>query len=317
MAPPDSPRIAVTGAGGFVGSALCTALEREGRSVCRLVRRLRHPGDQVVGQIGPSTDWRLLEGMDVVIHAAARVHVMTETAADPTAAFAEVNVLGTRQLAIQAAAMGVRRLVFLSSVKVHGEKSPPGQPFAVGQMPAPQDAYGRSKWEAEQALWEVAAGTGLEVVVIRPPLVHGPGMKGNLARLMGWIRRGIPLPLASVDNRRSLVGLDNLVDLLSLCAVHPAAAGETFLVSDGVDLSTPDLVRHLAAALGRQPRLFPLPPRWLFRAGRWLGREPAVARLCGCLQVDAHPVRQRLGWQPPVSLPEGLRRAVGGAAGVL
>nr|WP_040406090.1 SDR family oxidoreductase [Ectothiorhodospira sp. PHS-1] len=308
-----SLRIAVTGAGGFVGTALCDALAGEGRQVLRLVRQLRHPRDMAVGHLGPDTDWRVLEGVEVVIHAAARVHVMDETSGDPATAFREVNVLGTRHLAARAAAMGVRRLVFLSSVKVHGEASRPDRPFTVDDVPVPEDDYGRSKWEAEQVLWEVAAKTGLEVVVIRPPLVHGPGAKGNLARLMRWISLGIPLPLGGIDNRRSLVGLDNLVDVLRLCADHPGASGQTYLVSDGRDISTPALIRLLAAEMERRPRLISVSPRWLQRMGRLFGRGRELGRLCDSLQVDDSHLRDHLGWVPPVSLETGLSRMVSGA----
>ena len=280
----------------------------------------------VVGDIGSDTDWSAaLTGVDCVIHCAARAHVTNETEADALAAYRAVNVEGTRRLAEQAAAAGVRRLVFLSSVKVDGESTDglPG-PFRSGSPRgyAPrddgklQDPYGISKREAEDALWEISTKTGLEVVVIRPPLVYGPGAKGNLARLLKLVRSGVPLPLGAVQNKRSLIGLDNLVDLLIRCVDHPAAAGQTFLVSDGEDLSTPDLLRHMAAAMGRSARLFPVPVSLLRLAGSALGKRAEIDRLVGSLQIDSSHTRQVLGWAPPVSVQEGIRRMVVGSSGV-
>jgi nucleoside-diphosphate-sugar epimerase len=224
-----------------------------------------------------------------------------------------VNVDGSRRLAEQAAAAGVRRLVYLSSIKVNGEQTVLRAPFLCSDTPAPQDAYGVSKWEAEQALWEVSAKTGLEVVVVRPPLVYGPGVKGNLARLLKLVRLGLPLPFSAVQNKRSLIGLDDLVDLLIRCVDHPAAAGQTFLVSDGEDLSTPDLLRHMAAAMNRSPRLFPVPVSLVRLAGSALGKRAEIDRLVGSLQIDSSHTRQVLGWIPPVSVEEGIRRMVQGA----
>ncbi len=308
--------VLVTGGNGFVGSALVAALARLGRPVRPAMRAASGAGAVAVGAIGPATDWAAaLAGVECVVHAAARVHVLQEAAADPLAAFREVNVAGTRRLAEQAAAAGVRRLVYLSSVKVHGERTAPGSPFAADDPPAPEDAYALSKWEAEQALAQVAAATGLEVVVVRPPLVYGPGVGGNLLRLLRLVERGWPLPLALVENRRSLVGLDNLIDLLITCLDHPAAAGKAFLVSDGVDLSTPELIRKMAAALGRRARLLPAPPALLRLAARLLGRAAEADRLLGSLQVDIAATRRLLGWSPPLAVEEGLRRTVRGRAG--
>lgn len=309
--------IAVTGAAGFVGGALLAALAGAGRSMRPLVRVARE-GQAVrgvpavaVGDIGQDTDWSAaLTGVDCLVHCAARVHVMAETVADPLAAFRAVNVAGTRRLAEQAAAAGVRRLVFVSSIKVNGERTAPGAPFLVSDPPVPEDAYAISKWEAEQALRRVAAATGLEVVVVRAPLVYGPGAGGNFARLLRLVARGVPLPLGAVDNRRSMLALDNLVDLLIHCVDHPAAAGKTFLAADGEDLSTPELIRRLAAALGRPARLLPVPPALLRLGGRLLGRAAEMERLLGSLQVDISHMRETLQWQPPVSVDEGLRRAV-------
>lgn len=307
--------IGVTGASGFVGQALVTHLRRQGREVRELVRTAApgSTGQVAVGDIGGATDWaRALEGLACVVHCAARVHVMRESAADPLAAFRQVNVEGTRRLARQAARAGVRRLVFLSTVKVHGESTQPGRPWTATDAAHPQDAYGVSKWEAEQALWAEAADSKLEVVVVRPPLVYGPGVRANMERLRRLVARGIPLPLGGVDNRRSLVSLDNLVDMLACCIDHAHAPGHRFLVSDGQDLSTPDLVRAMASAMNRPARLLPVPAAWLRLAGRLTGRSAEVERLVGSLQVDLGPTRAALGWQPPLTAAQGLHRWITG-----
>ena len=312
-------RVCVTGASGFVGLHLGGALASADRPVRGCVRTLPSvmPAAGVefvsVGEINASTDWSsALVGAECVIHCAARAHVMHETEADALAAYRSVNVDGSRRLAEQAAAAGVRRLVYLSSIKVNGEQTALGAPFLFSDTPAPEDPYGVSKWEAEQALWEVAANTALEVVVVRPPLVYGPGAKGNLARLLKLVRSGVPLPLGAVQNQRSLIGLDNLVDLLIRCVDHPAAAGQTLLVSDGEDVSTPDLLRHMAAALGRSARLLPVPAPLLRLAGRALGKQAEIDRLVGSLQIDSRRTCELLDWTPPVSVAEGIRRMVQG-----
>lgn len=307
-------RIAVTGASGFVGRALCTSLRENGRLVRPLVRSTAGAPDGawVVGDLATDTNgWaKALEDVDCVVHCAARVHVMREDERDPLQAFRQVNVEGSRQLALAAARSGVRRLVFLSSLKVHGEQTAPDTPFDVHSPASPHDAYGVSKWEAEQALRVVSADTGLEVVVIRPPLVYGPGVKANFLQLMRSVARGMPLPLASIDNRRSLLALANLTDLLEVCAEHPAAAGHSFLASDGQDLSTPDLVRGLARAMGRPARLIPVPVPWLRLAGRLVGRTPQIDRLIGSLQVNIGHTKEVLGWSPRLSVQQGLALAV-------
>jgi nucleoside-diphosphate-sugar epimerase len=299
--------ILVTGAGGFVGRALCEALAASGRRVRRALRAVE-PGlaDAVaVGDIGGETDWRAaLETASVVVHLAARTHVLRETAVDPLAESRRVNVDGTRRLAQQAAQFGVRRLVFVSSVKVNGESSE--QPFTENDAPRPGDAYGVSKWEAEQALARVAVDTGLEAVVLRPPLVYGPGVKGNFLRLMNFIARGMPLPLASIANRRSLIYAGNLVDVTLRAIDAPGVAGRTYLISDGNDVSTPDLVRALARALGVAPRLLPCPPVMLMIGAALVGRRAELARLAGSLQVDGSAARRELGWQPRFNLSQGL-----------
>ncbi len=304
--------VAVTGATGFVGRALCQHLRARGLSVRALTRSASSGEDTwAVGDLGPGTDWnQSLQGVDCVVHCAARVHMVQDTDPDPLQSYRRVNVEGSRSLAIAAAAAGVRRLVFLSSLKVHGERTAPGHPFTSGMAPAPEDAYGQSKWEAEQVLHEVAGRTGLELVVVRPPLVYGPGVKANFLKLMNAVARGTPLPLGSVDNRRSLLALGNLTDLLHQCVEQPAAAGHTFLASDGQDLSTPDLVRALARALDRPARLWPVPVAWLRMAGKLLGRGPQIDRLIGSLQVDIGHTRRVLGWTPRLTVEQGLRLAV-------
>jgi nucleoside-diphosphate-sugar epimerase len=235
---------------------------------------------------------------------------MHDTAADPVTAFRAVNVDGTVNLARQAAAAGVKRFVFISSVKANGESTQPGRAFTETDAPNPQDAYGQSKHEAEQGLRQLSADTGMEVVIIRPPLVYGPGVKANFAALMRVVQRGWPLPLGAVHNQRSLVALDNLVDFIITCITHPQAANQTFLVSDGQDLSTTELVRGMAQAAGVPARLLPVPV-WALQAGAsLLGKGDAVQRLCGNLQIDTSKARRLLDWVPPVSVEEGLRRAM-------
>lgn len=304
--------VAVTGANGFVGRALCQHLRARGLSVRALTRAASEVEDAwAVGDLGPGTDWgQSLQGVDCVVHCAARVHMVQDTEPDPMQSYRRVNVEGSRSLAVAAAAAGVRRLVFLSSLKVHGERTAPGHPFTSDMIPAPEDDYGQSKWEAEQALHAVAASTGLELVVVRPPLVYGPRVKANFLKLMNAVARGTPLPLGAVDNRRSLLALGNLTDLLFQCVEQPAAAGHTFLVSDGHDLSTPDLVRALARAMGRPVRLWPVPVAWLRMAGKLLGRSAQIDRLIGSLQVDIGHTRRVLGWTPRLTVEQGLRLAV-------
>ncbi|MCY7371709.1 MAG: SDR family oxidoreductase [Polaromonas sp.] len=310
----------VTGASGFVGRALCAELRRRGNFFKAAVRaektRARGANSIVVGNSDAFTDWSVaLTGVQTVLHLAARVHVMHQRVHDPLAEFRATNTAGTLNLARQAAQAGAKRLVFVSSIKVNGEYSLPGRPFRESDVPAPQDAYAVSKHEAETGLREIADSTGLEVTVIRPPLVYGPCVKANFLSLMQAVQRGLPLPFGSIDNTRSLVGLDNLVDLILLCSTHIQAANQTFLVSDGHDLSTPDLVLRLADALNVPPRLLPIPVWALKMAGTILGKRNAINRLCGNLQVDISHTRQRLGWTPPVSLDAGLQCAVTGLPG--
>jgi nucleoside-diphosphate-sugar epimerase len=310
--------ILVTGAAGFIGKAVVQRLlvMGESPSVAVAARRVGQQWPErvlprVTGDLEHTSDWSVaLDDVSSVIHCAARVHVMSDTAPNPLEEFRRVNVQGTLDLARQAAAAGARRFVFVSSVKVNGESTLLGQAFTEGDVAAPQDPYGQSKHEAEIGLRQLAAETGLEVVIIRPPLVYGPGVKANFASLMRAVLRGWPLPLGAVHNQRSLVALDNLVDLIVTCLSHPAAANQTFLASDGQDLSTADLVRGMARAAGVSARLWPVPVWALLAAAGAMGKGEAVQRLCGNLQVDITKARMLLGWVPLVSLDEGLRRAM-------
>lgn len=303
--------ILVTGATGFVGGPTCRRLLAGGHRVVAAVRRAdpalpARIEIRRVAALGPDTDWRAaLDGVEAVIHLAARAHVMAEHSADPVALFRRVNGDGTLCLAAQAAAAGVKRFVFVSSVKVNGEATPIDRPFRADDEPAPADAYGISKAEAEAGLAEIASSTGLSLAVIRPPLVHGPGTKGNLALLLKAIRLGLPLPLGAIRNRRSLIGVDNLADALAFLVAHPAEG--CFLIRDGDDVSTPELVRALAQVAGRPPRLVPVPPPLLRLVAAGLGRSALYQRLAGSLAVDDSPLRQ-LGWAPPFTLAEGLAR---------
>lgn len=311
-------RVVITGATGFVGRALLARMVRTtGWDPHPVVRAAAAapPGTRalvVPEGLAPTTDWRgVLAGADAVVHLAARVHVMRETAADPLAEFRRVNVAGTERLARDAVAAGVRRFVFVSSIKVNGEWTAQGRPFRAADAPAPRDAYGVSKAEAEAALWRIAAETGLEVVIVRPPLVYGPGVKANFRALLRLVARGVPLPLGAVRNLRSLVAVDNLADLLLTAVDHQAAAGRTFLASDDEDLSTPELLRRIGRALGRPARLVAVPPGLLRAAGGALGRGAQVQRLCASLQVDVTTTRAVLGWTPPLTVDEALAVTAG------
>lgn len=305
--------VVLTGASGFVGRALAARLIADGWRVRPAVRRRGQLADAVpVGDIDGQTDWRAaLDGVETVIHLAARVHVMSDAAREPLAEFRRVNVEGTLNLARQAAQAGARRFVFMSTLKVNGESTPAAAPFTEDAAPAPQDAYAISKFEAEQGLLKLVGTTGMTVTIIRPPLVYGPGVKGNFAALARWLRRGLPLPLGAVANRRSLIALDNLVDFVALCAdgeKSPRAANEVFLIADGEDVSTPELLRRVARAHGVKARLLPVPQAWLYAGARLLGKSALAERLLGSLTVDASRAREVLGWRPVVSMEEQLRK---------
>lgn len=290
-------RLVVTGANGFVGKVVCAEAGQAGHEVVRVVRRagVEPAGVVAMGEIDGNTDWgTTLQGADVVLHLAARVHVLRESAEDPLAAFRAVNVAGTRRLAEAAAEAGVPRMVLVSSIKAAGAGDP----------------YGRSKLEAEQALREVGERRGLEWVVVRPPLVHGPGVDGNLRRLMGLIGRGVPLPFGGVQNRRSLVGVENLAGLLLLCGTAPQASGQTLLVADQPAVSTPELIRMIATCMGRPARLWSVPTGALRSLGRLMARTEEVERLVGSLEVDDAGTRALLGWAPRWTLEAGLEAMV-------
>lgn len=310
-------RVLVTGASGFVGRALHRSLSAT--SLFYSIGLCRAPSQ---GSIAATNfiyadflshefeDHGIFSGVAVVVHCAARVHVMSDTARDPLSEFRRVNVEGTLNLARQAAASGVQRFIFISSIKVNGEATTAGRSFSPSDTPAPEDPYGISKLEAEQGLMQVASETGMEVVIIRPPLVYGPGVKGNFASLVKLMAKGLPLPLGAIRNKRSLVGIDNLIDLIIHCIDHPAAANQVFLAGDGEDLSTTELLRGVAEAMGRPARLIPVPAGMLRAGASLLGKRAVADRLLGSLQVDISKARDLLGWTPPVSVKEGLRRCV-------
>lgn len=309
-------RVLVTGASGFVGRRLMPALAASGRGTRAALRTpellttAAPRGSAVVGDLGPTTDWRAaLDGVSTVIHLAARVHVMQDSSADPLAEFRRVNVAGTLNLAHQAAQAGIRRFVFVSSVKVNGEGTLPGHPFTADDIPGPADAYGVSKHEAELGLLELAGSTGLEVAIIRPVLVYGPGVGANFLVMMRWLYRGVPLPLGAIRNQRSLIAVDNLVDLVMTCLDHPGAVNQIFLASDGEDVSTTELLRRTAHALGRPARLISVPVPLLNMVALLLGKRDFSQRLCGSLQVDIGKTRSLLDWTPPLTLDAGLALA--------
>lgn len=311
-------RVLVSGATGFVGRAVVDRLVCDGVAVTAAVRRepkcYAELREVRVADLGADTDWAAaLEGCDAVVHCAARVHVLRDASADPLAAYRAANVEGSVALAKQASAAGVRRFIFISSIKVNGESTVLGAPYRATDRPAPADPYGISKLEAEQALRALASAGTIELVIIRPPLVYGPGVKANLLRMARWMSSGMPLPLSGVTaNRRSFVALANLVDLIVTCLQHPEAVGQVFLVSDGEDLSTAELVRRIAIALGVPRRSLQVPSRLLAIVAGALGRRDLWQRLGGTLQVDSTPTRERLGWTPPVTVDAGLRAAFAG-----
>jgi len=303
--------IVVTGATGFIGRHLCIALADVQHNVTMVSRSAQNGADQYSRIPNPidlqhDVDYdTLLKDCDVVIHLAGRTHILNDPHPDPVSAFASANTIATLNLARAAAAYGVKRFIFLSSIKVNGESTMLGTPFTPESPPHPTDGYGQSKLDAELGLFRIAESSPLEVVVIRPPLVYGPGVRANFLELMNLVYKQIPMPLGSVKNKRSFVGTDNLVSLIMTCLDHPAAPNHVFFVSDNADLSTPDLIRHIAHAQERQPRLFPFPPALLHLGAKLLHREHHYIRLCESLQVDISMTMNILGWKP-VSTPESI-----------
>lgn len=309
--------ILITGGTGFVGKALVRNILTDGNmKVTTAVRKLSEQlpaeiNQTVVGDLLANTNYsHVLKNVDVVVHAAARVHVMEDDAANPLAEFRKVNVEGTLNLARQAAQAGVKRFVFISSIKVNGESTAEDQPFTPNDTYTTTDPYGASKREAEQGLLALAQETGLEVVMIRPPLVYGPGVKANFLKMIQTIQKGVPLPLGAIHNQRSLVALDNLVDFIVLCTHHPKAANQTFLISDGEDVSTSQLLRKVGKALGKPARLMPVPVGLMRFVAKLLGKQAVAERLFASLQVDSSKARGLLGWKPVVSMDEQLKKTV-------
>ena len=306
-------RVLVTGGKGFVARPLSVELYKRGYAA---VASVRSPGDEVHGvhqfivpSIDQSTNWRIaLDGVNVVVHLAARVHIMQQHSSNLHDEFRKTNLYGTLNLARQAAKLGVKRFIYVSSIKVNGEFTLRDQFFTELDVPAPQDSYAFSKLEAELALRELSNETGMEVVIIRPTLIYGVGVKANFLKLISWLKRGLPLPLGRIHNKRSLLGLDNFLDFLLLCIEHPAAANETFLVSDGEDVSTTELLRRMSLFVDKPGLLIPIPSAILNVIFAILGRRDLSQRLIGSLQVDISKARDLLGWDPPNTLDEGLRR---------
>ena len=304
-------KVLVTGATGFVGQVVCQHLTGSGFSVQKAIRNksIEAQGhSHIVGELNANTDWsQALIGIDAIVHLAARVHVMSDSSTDPLSEFRKVNVDGTVKLAQQAVQAKVRRFIFISSIKVNGEKTE-GNSFSENDIPAPQDPYGVSKFEAEQALQKIARETGLEVVILRPPLIYGPKVKANFLQLINVIHKGWPLPLGSVKNQRSLLYVYTLADAIKLCITHPNAAGKTYLISDEKSLSTADLVVKLGQFLQRSPRLLKVPVSFMKLGGNLLGKSDMIDRLTSSLVVDSNKIRQELNWTSPYSIDLGMQK---------
>lgn len=303
-------KVLLTGANGFIGSAIANALLCSRFDVLQAVRKSTNLKETSIGSLDDGTDWnKVLTDCSVVVHCAARVHVMKDAISDSLSEYRKVNVAGTLNLAKQAACAGVKRFIFLSSIKVNGEETNLGRAYTDQDVAAPQDEYAISKAEAEVGLRSLADETGMEVVIIRPPLVYGPGVKGNFYTLMSLVARGLPLPFGlATTNRRSFVSVDNLVSLIMTCIDHPNAANQTFLVSDGEDLSTTDLLLRIGKSLNCPVRLVPIPVNILIILSWLLGKKPIAQRLLGSLQLDISKTCSLLNWKPPVPVDEGLRR---------
>ena len=299
----------LTGATGFVGGAVLDRLQFNDVRVLGRSRQKLEGIDFVSAEIKSNVDYSVaLVGVDVIVHSAARAHIMDDTAENPLEAFREVNTLGTLNLVQQAADAGVKRFIFISSIKVNGEGTQLNNPYQYDDLASPEDAYGQSKVEAEVGLRKIAKETGMEVVIIRPPLVYGVGVKANFAAMMKLASKNLPLPLGAIHNRRSLVALDNLVDLIVTCIDHPKAANETFLVSDDQDVSTTELLNKMTLAAGKKPWLIPVPMKLIQLTAAMLGKKAVADRLCGSLQVDILHTKEVLGWTPPITLEQGLER---------
>ena len=304
--------VLVTGAAGFIGRAMCAEFVKSGWQVRAAVRRASASiagTEEVVGELAPEPTWPL-NGAQVVVHLAGVAHEIHGQNAE--AVYQEINCAATERLARAAARAGVRRFVFMSSIKVNGERTAIDRPFRAHDAPQPQDRYARSKWDAERALGRVSAETGLEMVILRPPLVYGPGVRANFLRLIRLVERGMPLPLGAIHNRRSMIYVGNLAQLAVRAASSSAVPGETLLVADGSDFSTPQLIAEIARALGRPARLVPLPVALLRALGAVSGRSAEIGRLVDSLVVDAAATRARLGWQPAHSSAEGIAATVRG-----
>ena len=309
--------VLITGASGFIGHALCNTLAEKGhivkgafRSQEKLLKYKNNMDCVAIGEIGPNTNWtEALRGVDVIIHLAAIAHVIKKSSVNLSDDFRRVTTQGTERLADMAANAKIRRLIFLSTVKVNGEQTI-DQPFVETDLPHPHDPYAISKWEAEQALYKISKETGLEVVILRPPLVYGTGVKANFLRLLQLVDRNIPLPFLNLDNRRSLIYLGNLVDAIVTCCVHPNAKGETFLVSDGENVSTPELIRMIASAMNKKAKLFPCPESLLKTVVALLGKKEELDRLLRSLRIDSSKIRKVLNWTPPFSMRDGIAETV-------